>query len=108
MLNPLMVPSGAIGRLGESASHRKHFHPAAIALACLMLALVAGVFSTSAQATKRSIGVPQSSRHDTVPGRQLFRSVPQQGPCVGHVDPRLGNPGIPCWDGGCGQCGFQG
>ena len=107
MLNPLIAPSGATGRSGEPASHQKHFLPATIALACMMV-LVAGVNSTSAQATKRPIGVPQSSRHHTVPGRQLFESVPQQGPCAGHVDPRPGNPGIPCWDGGCGQCGFQG
>jgi hypothetical protein len=72
------------------------FHPASIALACTMV-LVASVGSTSAETTKRSIGV----RHYTPPQR----SVPQQGQCV---DPRPGNPGIPCWDGGCGQCGFEG
>jgi hypothetical protein len=100
MLNRLVGPSGATGPLGESASHQKNFHRATIALACMMV-LAVGVYSASAQTTKRSSGVPQSSRHDT--GR--LKGVPQQGPCV---DPRPGNPGIPCWDGGCGQCGFQG
>ena len=102
MLDPLIGPSGAIGQLGESASRQKRIQSATIALACMMV-LAAGVGFASAQTTKRSIGVPQSSRHDTVPGRRLFQSAPQQGPCV---DPRPGNPGIPCWDGGCGQCGF--
>ena len=103
MLNPLIVPSGATGQLGESASHHKHFHPATIAFVCIM-ALVAGVGDASAQTTKRSIGGPQSSRHYTVPERS--KSVPQRAPCG--PDPRPGNPGIPCWDGGCGQCGFEG
>ena len=102
MLNPLIVPSEATEKLRESASHQKHFHPATIAIACMVM-LAAGVGFASAQTTKRSIGVPQSPRHYAVPGRRLFQSPPQQGPCV---DPRPGNPGIPCWDGGCGQCGF--
>ena len=105
-MDPLIGPSGAIGQLGESASPQKHIQSATIALACMMV-LAAGVGFASAQTTKRSIGVPQSSRHYTVPGRRLFQSAPQQqSPCVDHVDPRPGNPGIPCWDGGCGQCGF--
>jgi hypothetical protein len=82
------------------ASHQKHFRLAAIALSCGIV-LVASAGASSAQTTKRSVTIPQSSRHDT--GR--LKSAPPQGSCV---DPRPGNPGIPCWVGGCGQCGFQG
>jgi|SRR5271163_3713279 len=102
MLNPLIVPSEATAKLRESASPQKHFHPATIAIACMVM-LAAGVGFASAQTAKRSIGVSQSSRHYTVPERRSLQSAPQQGPCV---EQRPGNPGIPCWDGGCGQCGF--
>ena len=105
MLNPLIATSEAARQASESASHRKHFNPATIAVACIMV-FVGGVGSASAETTKRFIQVPHSSRHYTVPGGRTFDSVPQQTPCG--ADPRPGNPGIPCWDGGCGQCGFEG
>jgi hypothetical protein len=87
---------------------KKHWRSAAATLLACSLVLTAGIGAASAQERQHSARVVH--RHATVheqraPKQRLFLRAPvPYNPDV----PQRNNPGIPMWDGGCGQCGFIG
>lgn len=79
-------------------TEKNHWRSAAAVLLAGSLVLTASIGAASAQEPKHSARVAHP--HATVPAapkQRLFLHLPQRN-----------NPGIPMWDGGCGQCGFIG